>query len=222
MIANINKFQKELKIKFKKKSLLIKALTHKSANQKNNNEKLEFLGDRVVGLVLSEKLFDLYPKENEGVLDKRFASLVNRKVCCDIGWSIGIHNYIIIGNKKKKIDKRDEKIISDCCEALIGAIYIDQDFNYVKNFILRIWKKNIDKSSVTILDSKTKLQEHSLKCYKKLPVYRLVSVDGPRHNPIYKISVSIVASKRFIGVGNSKQQAEQDGASKLLKEQDIN
>ena len=222
MIANINKFQKELKIKFKKKSLLIKALTHKSANQKNNNEELEFLGDRVIGLVLSKKLFDLYPKENEGVLDKRFANLVNKRVCCDIGWSIGIHNYIIIGNKKKKIDKRDEKIISDSCEALIGAIYIDQDFNYVKNFILKIWKKNIDKSSITILDSKTKLQEHSLKHYKKLPSCRLVSTDGPRHNPIYKISVSIVGSKRFIGEGNSKQQAEQDGASKLLKENNIN
>ena len=222
MTKNINKFQKDLKIKFKKKSLLIKALTHKSANQESNNEKLEFLGDRVIGLVLSKKLFDLYPKENEGVLDKRFASLVNRRMCCDIGWSIGIHNYIVIGNQKKRIDKKDEKIISDCCEALIGAIYIDQGFNYVKDFILKIWKKNIDKSFVTILDSKTKLQEHSLKHYKKLPSYRLVSADGPRHNPIYKISVSIVGSKRFIGKGNSKQQAEQDGASKLLKENNIN
>ena len=222
MTKNINKFQKDLKIKFKKKSLLIKALTHKSANQESNNEKLEFLGDRVIGLVLSKKLFDLYPKENEGVLDKRFASLVNRRMCCDIGWSIGIHNYIIIGNQKKRIDKKDEKIISDCCEALIGAIYIDQGFNYVKDFILKIWKKNIDKSFVTILDSKTKLQEHSLKRYKKLPSYRVVSAEGPRHNPIYKISVSIVGSKRFIGAGNSKQQAEQDCALKLLKEQDIN
>ena len=222
MTKNINKFQKDLKIKFKKKSLLIKAITHKSANQKNNNEKLEFLGDRVIGLVLSKKLFDLYPKENEGVLDKRFANLVNRRMCCDIGWSIGIHNYIIIGNQKKKIDKKDEKIISDCCEALIGAIYIDQGFNYVEDFILRIWKENIDKSFVTILDSKTKLQEHSLKHYKKLPSYRLVSAEGPRHNPIYKISVSIVGSKQFIGKGNSKQQAEQDGASKLLKENNIN
>ena len=222
MTKNINKFQKDLKIKFKQKSLLIKAITHKSANQKNNNEKLEFLGDRVIGLVLSKKLFDLYPKENEGVLDKRFANLVNRRMCCDIGWSIGIHNYIIIGNQKKRIDKKDEKIISDCCEALIGAIYIDQGFNYVKDFILKIWKKNIDKSFVTILDSKTKLQEHSLKYYKKLPSYRLVSAEGPRHNPIYKISVSIVGSKRFIGEGNSKQQAEQDGASKLLKENNIN
>jgi len=221
MTKNINKFQKDLKIKFKQKSLLIKAITHKSANQKNNNEKLEFLGDRVIGLVLSKKLFDLYPKENEGVLDKRFANLVNRRMCCDIGWSIGIHNYIIIGNQKKKIDKKDEKIISDCCEALIGAIYIDQGFNYVKDFILRIWKKNIDKSFVTILDSKTKLQEYSLKYYKKLPLYRLVSSEGPRHNPTYKISVSITGSRQFVGVGNSKQQAEQDGATKLLKYKNI-
>jgi len=222
MIIDINKFQKNLKIKFKKRSLLLKSLTHKSANQKNNNEKLEFLGDRVIGLVLSKKLFDLYPGENEGVLDKRFANLVNRKICCDIGWSIGIHNYIIIGDKKKKIDKEnDEKIISDSCEALIGAIYIDQGFNYVRDFILKIWKKNIEKSSVTVLDSKTKLQEYSLKRFKKLPLYRLVSSEGPRHNPLYKISVSIVGSKKIVGQGNSKQQAEQDGASKLLKEKNI-
>ena len=222
MNSDYLKFEKIIKIKIKNKSLIEKALTHKSSSSTYNSEKLEFLGDRVIGLVLSKKLFDLYPKENEGVLDKRFANLVNRRMCCDIGWSIGIHNYIIIGNQKKRIDKKDEKIISDCCEALMGAIYIDQGFNYVENFILKIWKKNIDKSFVTILDSKTKLQEHSLKHYKKLPSYRLVSAEGPRHNPIYKISVSIVGSKRFIGEGNSKQQAEQDGASKLLKGNNIN
>ena len=222
MITNINKFQKDLKIKFKKESLLKLSLTHKSANQKNNNEKLEFLGDRVIGLVLSKKLFDLYPDESEGVLDKRFASLVNRKICCEVGWSIGLHKYILVGDKKRKINKKDEKIISDCCEALIGALYIDQGFNYVKDFILKIWKKNIDKSTITILDSKTKLQEHSLKNYKKLPSYRLVFSDGPKHNPTYKISVSIKNSKRFIGIGNSKQQAEQDAAYKLLKYKNIN
>ena len=222
MIININKFQKDLKIKFKDKSLLIAALTHKSADQKNNNEKLEFLGDRVLGLVLSKKLFDLYPKESEGILDKKFSSLVNRKICCDIGWSIGLQNYIIIGDKQKKINRKDEKIISDCCEALIGAIYIDQGFSYVNDFILRIWKKDINKSAITILDSKTRLQEHSLKHYKRLPIYRLVSAEGPRHNPIYKISVSIIGSKKFVGLGNSKQQAEQDGAAKLLKYININ
>jgi len=222
MKIDINKFEKDLKVKFKDKSLLIKALTHKSANQKNNNEKLEFLGDRVIGLVLSKKLFDLYPNENEGVLDKRFAALVNRKICCEIGWSIRIHKYILIGNTKKKINKKDEKIISDCCEALIAAIYIDQGFNFVKEFILKIWKKNINNSGITVLDSKTKLQEYSLKCFKRLPLYRLVSTQGPRHNPIYKISVSITGSRQFIGVGNSKQQAEQDGATKLLTNKKIN
>ena len=102
-MLNIHKFEKDLKIKFKNKSLLIEALTHKSANQIINNEKLEFLGDRVLGLILSKKLFDLYPKLTEGILYKKFASLVNRKSCCDVAWSIGIQNYILIGNKKKKL-----------------------------------------------------------------------------------------------------------------------
>ena len=220
-MENIHKFEKDLKIKFKNKSLIIEALTHKSANQKINNEKLEFLGDRVLGLILSKKLFDLYPKLTEGILDKKFASLVNRKTCCDIAWSIGIQNYIIIGNKKKKIIKADEKILSDCCEAIIGAIYIDRGFDIVRNYILRIWKKKIESSNVTILDPKTKLQEYSLKTYKKLPFYRLVSSSGPRHNPIYQIAVSIIGSKHFIGVGNSKQQAELDGAAKLLRAKNI-
>jgi len=210
------KFQKEIKILFKDKSLILEALTHKSANQKVNNEKLEFLGDRVLGLVLSKKLFDLYPNEPEGVLDKRFARLVKKKTCCEVAWSIGIQKYIIIGNPKKKIEITDEKILSDSCEALIGAIFIDKGFDFVKNYILKIWKKNIDKSHVTILDAKTKLQEYSLKKYKKLPIYRFISSIGPRHNPIYKISVSITASKGFVGAGNSKQEAQQDGAKKLL------
>ena len=220
-MQNIHKFEKDLKIKFKNKSLIIEAFTHKSANQKINNEKLEFLGDRVLGLILSKKLFDLYPKLTEGVLDKKFASLVNRKTCCDIAWSIGIQNYIIIGNKKKKIIKADEKILSDCCEAIIGAIYIDRGIDIVRNYILKIWKKKIEASNVTILDPKTKLQEYSLKTFKKLPLYRLVSSSGPRHNPIYKIAVSIIGSKHFIGVGNSKQQAELDGAAKLLIDKNI-
>ena len=114
-----------------------------------------------------------------------------------------------------------EKIISDCCEALIAAIYIDQGFNYVKDFILKIWKKNIEKSTITILDSKTKLQEHSLKHFKKLPHYQIISSIGPRHDPTYKISVSITGSKKFVGLGKSKQQAEQDGARKLLKNKNI-
>ena len=107
MIKN-NKAEKDLKIVFKDNNLLKICLTHKSANQKENNEKLEFLGDRVLGIVLSKKLFDLYPNENEGILDKKFARLVNRKICSEIGWSIGLHKHIIIGNKKKLVNKEDE------------------------------------------------------------------------------------------------------------------
>jgi len=217
MNTNIKKFEKKLKIKIKNKSLLTEALTHKSANQKFNNEKLEFLGDRVIGLVLSNKLFDLYPKETEGVLDKRFAKLVNRKTCASIGWSIGIKDFIMMGDTKKKINRKDEKILSDASEALIGAVFVDRGYNYVKELVLRLWKQDINKSHITILDSKTKLQEYSLKMYKKLPVYRLLSSKGPKHNPIFKISVVIEGSKQFIGLGNSKKLAQQDSANNLLK-----
>jgi len=218
----IQKFQKSQKIKFKNISLLTKALTHKSANKKFNNEKLEFLGDRVIGLILSKKLIDLYPDENEGVLDKRFAILVNRQTCSEVAWSMGIQNYITMGNKKNKIKKRDDKILSDCCEAIIGAIYIDQGYDFVKAFVLKAWKKNIEESDVTILDPKTKLQEYSLKKYKKLPLYNFIASSGPKHSPTYKISVSISYTKEFIGSGGSKQQAEQNAAAKLLEEKNIN
>lgn len=221
-MKNIDKLEKNLKIKFNNKALLINALTHKSANQKFNNEKLEFLGDRVIGLVLSKKLYDLYPNEPEGVLDKKFASLVNRKTCREIAWSINLQNYIIISDIKKKITINDQKILSDSCEALIGSLYIDRGYEFVKNFILKIWKKKIDKSNITILDPKTKLQEYSLKKFKKLPVYKLEGFSGPKHNPTFKISVSIRKSKKFIGVGSSKQLAELNGAQKLLKGNDIN
>ena len=220
-MKNISKFEKRLKINFKDKSLIKESLTHKSANQKNNNEKLEFLGDRVLGLVLSKKLFDMYPNETEGVLDKRFANLVKKKTCCDIAWDLSLQNFIITGNIKRKINKNDEKILSDSCEALIGAIFIDRGFDFVRNFILKIWKAKIDKSGVTILDPKTQLQEHSLKNFKKLPRYRFVNSSGPRHYPLYKISVSIIGSKDYLGIGKSKQEAELNGALKLLKGENI-
>ena len=217
MNLKINKFEKKIKVSFKNKFLLKKALTHKSSNQIENNEKLEFLGDRVLGLVISKKIIDLYPEEEEGNLDKRFAKLVNRETCSKIAWSIDIQKFLIIGDSHKKISKQDSKILSDSCEALIGAIYIDRGFEFVKKFILNIWKDNLKNSNITLLDSKTRLQEYSLKTYKKLPSYILIKTFGPRHKPVFKISVNIPNSKRFIGSGNSKQQAEQDGAKKLLE-----
>jgi len=221
-MKNIKKLEKKLNINLKNKTLLIESLTHKSSNLVRNNEKLEFLGDRVIGLVLAKKLFELYPDENEGVLDKRFAKLVNRKACCYVAWSIGMQNYIILGDSNKKISLRDEKILSDSCEALIGAIYLDQGYSFVEKFILNIWKNHLSTSNITILDSKTKLQEYALKRFKKLPIYKFISSKGPKHKPTFKISVSIQGSKLFIGSGKSKQEAEQDGASKLLESVNIN
>lgn len=217
MKSNISNFEKKLKINIKNKSLFIKALTHKSIHPDINNEKLEFLGDRVIGLVLSKKLFDLYPNESEGILDKKFAKLVNRKTCCLIGLSIGIQDFIRTGNSKKKLSYKDEKILSDACEALIGAVYIDKGFSFVEEFVLRLWKQKIIESNILVLDSKTQLQEYSLKNYKKLPIYSFLGSKGSRHNPTFKVAVSIHGSKKFFGMGNSKQQAELKAAENLLK-----
>ena len=218
MNSTIQKLEKLLKIKINNKTLLLEALTHKSAEQKINNEKLEFLGDRVIGLILSKKLYDLYPNETEGTLDKKFAKLVNKNTCAAIAWSNGFNFFIKMGNSKKNINKNDLKILSDVCESIIGAIYIDRGFNYVKELVLRLWKNDIDNSIITTLDPKTKLQEYSLKLYKKLPKYHLLSSRGPRHSPIFKVSVSIKKSKQFIGSGNSKKEAEQAAANNLLKD----
>ena len=208
--------ENKIHIKFKDKGLLSQSLIHKSFNFSSNNEKLEFLGDRVLGLVLSKKLFNLYPDESEGDLDKKFASLVNRKTCLKISKILELEKFLILGNTYKKKTKIEDKILSDACESLIGAIYLDSGYKVVENFILKFWKDEINKSAIIEKDSKTKLQEYSLKYFQKLPTYKVLTYKGPRHNPSYKVSVKIYNSKFFYGVGNSKKIAEHDAAKRLL------
>ena len=210
--------ENKIHIKFKDKGLLSQSLIHKSFNFLSNNEKLEFLGDRVLGLVLSKKLFNLYPRESEGSLDKKFASLVNRKTCLKISKILELEKFLILGNTYKKNIKIEDKILGDACEALIGAIYLDSGYKIAESFILRFWNDEIKKSGITEIDSKTKLQEYSLKLYKKLPSYKVLSYKGPQHYPSYKVSVKIYDSKFFYGIGNSKKIAEHDAAKKLLKD----
>ena len=217
MYKDLNKFLKKINVKVKDVKLIEHAFTHKSADKDFNNEKLEFLGDRVLGLTISSKLYELYPNVAEGILDKRFAKLVNKNTCANVAWSAGIKDYILLGDRKKKITIQDEKILSDSCEALLGAIYLDKGFSYASKVIINLWAEELKKSSQTILDSKTKLQEYSLKKFKKLPIYKLVNAKGPKHNPIFKVSVSIKNSKTFFGLGNSKKNAEQNAALNLLK-----
>ena len=213
----INQLEKKLKINFKNSDLLLQAITHKSFNSKKNYEQLEFLGDRVLGLVLSKKLLEIYPDEREGVLDKKLASLVNRKRCFDVAKSLSLDKFILTSNTKKKVIKIENKIISDCCEALIGAIYLDQGFDVIENFILKIWKIHIKSSVITFVDSKTKLQEYSLKKFKVLPIYKLLDNSGPRHKPIFKVGVRLQNSKMVNATGNSKKDAQQKAATLLLK-----
>tara|TARA_B100001250_G_scaffold22243_1_gene18737 strand:- start:1137 stop:1805 length:669 start_codon:yes stop_codon:yes gene_type:complete len=217
MALNFDNLEKKTKINFKNKKLLIQSLTHKSYDSVNSNEKLEFLGDRVLGLVISKKLFEIYPDEKEGILDKKLSFLVNKKKCLEVAKSINLEKFILIGNAEQKQTLIQDKIISDCCEALIGAIYLDQGINKVEKFILKIWKNHLTASSKTFVDAKTKLQEYSLKKYKKLPIYKLLENSGPRHKPIIKVGVRLESTKYFNAKGSSKKDAEQKAASLLLE-----
>ncbi len=217
MNININNLEKKIKINFKNKNLLIKSLTHKSYDKDNNYEKIEFLGDRVLGLVMAKKLLEIYPNEKEGILDKKFASLVNKKSCLDVAKKLELQKYILtfdVNNKKKVIE---DKVLADSCEALIGSIYLDKGFQVVEKVILNLWSKQIKESIITQIDAKTTLQELSLKKFKKLPIYKLISNTGPRHKPLFKVGVKLLNSKLFIAEGKSKKDAEQNAAILCLQ-----
>ena len=215
-ISSVN-LEKKLKLKFTNPKILIKSLTHKSYDSKNNNEKIEFLGDRVLGLIIAKKLLEIYPEEKEGILDKKFASLVNKKRCLEIAKKIDLERYIYVFNPKNRRIKIEDKVIADSLEALIGAIYLDQGFNVTEKFILNQWSEHILASVVTQIDAKTKLQEYSLKIFKNLPIYKLISNTGPRHKPLFKVAVKIKNTKFFTGSGASKKDAEQNAANLCLE-----
>ena len=217
MKKDFQNLEKKIKINFKNKNLLIKSLTHKSFNKENNNEKIEFLGDRVLGLVMAKKLLEIYPLEKEGILDKKFAALVNKKTCLQIANKMDLHKFILtfnVNNKKKVIE---DKVLADSCEALIGAIYLDRGFIAVEKFILDQWSEHIKDSINTQVDAKTKLQEYSLKKFKRLPIYKIISNTGPRHKPLFKVGVKLTDTKLYIAEGKSKKDAEQNAAVQCLQ-----
>ena len=205
--------EKKLKLKFTDQKLLIKSLTHKSYDSNNNNEKIEFLGDRVLGLIIAKKLLEIYPEEREGILDKKFASLVNKRKCLEIAKKIELEKYILVFNPKNKKIKIEDKVVADCLEGLIGAIFLDKGLNFSEKFILNLWSEHITASVITQIDAKTKLQEYSLKNFKVLPIYKLISNTGPRHKPLFKVAVKLRDTKFFTSEGTSKKDAEQNAAS---------
>ena len=217
MKIDYSKLEKKIEITFKNRDLLIQSLTHKSFDKKKNNEKIEFLGDRVLGLVIAKKLLEIYPNEKEGILDKKFASLVNKKTCLEIAQNLELEKFVLTFNVKKKNSIIEDKVLADSCEALIGSIYLEKGFLVVEKFILNQWSKHIKDSVITKVDAKTMLQEFSLKKFKKLPEYKLISNTGPKHKPIFKVGVKLFNTKLYVSKGKSKKEAEQNAAVLCLE-----
>ncbi len=218
---SLNSLEKKIKINFKNKKMLALAFIHKSSDSNYNNEKLEFLGDRILGFVIAKKLLEIYPNDSEGSLDKKLASLVNKQMCLKISQLLGLDKLIKTGTIKNNNYKIEDKIVSDACEALIGAIFLDQGLKVAEQFIETYWRESIEGSREMQIDSKTRLQEYSLKKFKNLPTYKFVENSGPKHKPIFKINVKIKGSKFVEGIGYSKKNAEQDAATKLIKKLNI-
>ena len=217
MNKNLKNLELVLKYNFKKLDLLHRALIHKSFDNNINNEKLEFLGDRVLGLIISKKLIEIYPNEKEGAIDKKYASLVNKKTCYHLAKKLGIKKFILLGDTHKLLKRSEEKVLSDCMEAIIGAIFLDNGLNSAEKFVFDSWRELLKESTAVPMDSKTKLQEFCLKKYKELPKYTFKKKSGPQHNPMFKTYVEIPNSTKIIGSGSSKKDAQQDAAGKLLK-----
>ena len=205
-----------LNYNFKNQNLFKQSLVHKSFDSLNNNEKLEFLGDRVLGLIISQKLIEIYPEEKEGIIDKKFANLVNKKACLKIAKKINIRKFMYLGASQNSLKRSSDKIASDCLEALIGAIYLDGGLKSAEKFVLNFWKIFLENSTLPLIDAKTRLQEYSLKKFKELPKYTFFRKTGPHHSPIFKTDVQIPNSRKIIGSGTSKKNAQQNAAHKLL------
>jgi len=216
MKNSINKLKQYLDFKINNIKLYNDALTHKSCDKINNYEKLEFLGDRVLGLCISKKLLEIFPNEKEGILDKKLASLVNKNKCFEIGQQLKLDKIVKIGNLRLKKHVIEKKIVSDACEALIGAIFLDKGIDAAEKFILKYWEKHIKDKNIIIIDPKTKLQEYSLKKFKLLPVYRFISGSGPKHKPNFKVAVKLKDTIFVEAEGASKKLAQQAAATKLL------
>ncbi len=209
---------------FSNKRLLLEALTHPGCaeNHKNlpfNYQRLEFLGDSVLGLVVAEMLFKLYPQENEGSLAKRHAALVRSESLASVARTLGIAEYIrMSGNGRKGEIKRDNNSnLEDVCEALIGALYLDGGFEVARDFIMKHWEDLARRMGDPPKDAKTSLQEWAQGRGLKLPVYTVIEVSGSSHAPEFTIEAAVEQGGRAVAKAAAKRQAEQLAAKALLR-----
>ncbi len=216
----VHEFEKKINYKFRNKSLIDLAFTHSSYKNKTNTdyERLEFLGDRVLSLVLSEYLFLKYPNENEGALSKRLSNLVSKQTLLEVANEISVKEMLKINYSEKKNLKlkKNISILSDVCEALIGAIYLDTNLDNAKKFIFNHWKKKVSKNIIPPHDPKSLLQEVAQKKGLDLPKYVLKKKIGPPHNPRFEIEVCLKGVKRFSAIAKTIKDAEISSAKKMV------
>ncbi len=216
----VDEFEKKINYKFKNKSLIDLAFTHSSfKNKKNKNyERLEFLGDRVLSLVISEDLFLKYSNENEGALSKRLSDLVSKQKLLEVANEISIKEMLKIDQFEKRNLKlkKNISILSDVCEALIGAIYLDSNLENAKKFISKYWKKKISKNILPPQDPKSLLQEVAQKKGLNLPKYILKNKEGPPHNPRFEVEVFLKGIRKFSAIAKTIKIAEINAAKKMV------
>ena len=230
---HLENFQNEIQFNFKKKDNLVKSLIHPSfikdkklfeVNLINEFERLEFLGDRVLGIVISFLIFDKYKNFNEGSLTKKLSYLVQKDFLYKIAIEIKIDKILKYSHKKNNI-RMNTSILSDSVESLIGSIYIDSGYSAAFQFIKRIWGPYLGLEASNEQDSKTKLQEISQHKYKTLPEYKLIEKEGPSHSPVFTVSLKVLKLKLIKATGQSKKEAEKNApkiALNIFDEKKIN
>jgi len=221
---NIKIFEENIKFEFKNKKNLIRALLHPSfikekkfnkENIANDFERLEFLGDRVLGIAIAYLIFEKFKESNEGDLTKKLSYLVQKEFLYKIALEIHIDKFLKYSNKKKDT-RKNLSILADSVESLIGSIFVDSGYNASLKFIKYIWEPYLDIEASNEQDPKTKLQELSQKKYKILPKYSIVKKEGPSHSPLFTISLEVLNLKIIKASGNSKQEAEKKAAINAL------
>lgn len=214
----LSELEERLGHHFSQPELLKRALTHAGADARHSNERLEFLGDRVLGLVVCETLYKLYSDEDEGALTRRTHALVRWEACARVGEEVGLWDHLILTRSELSDGggRGRGPIVGSACEAVIAALYLDGGMAAARTFIERYWDfRNFE---AEIRDAKTRLQEWSQSKARggNAPAYRLVSRTGPDHAPHFVVEVEVTGHAPEQGRGGSKREAEQDAAARLL------
>ena len=206
---------------FRNRELLTRALTHASVSEKQSNERLEFLGDRVLGLIVAEKLDTLFPNDAEGTLAVKFNALVRGETCAKAGEAAGLGPHLILaGSESLSGGRQKMAILSGACEAVIAALYLDGGYDTARASVDKYWVDAYSSLAADMRDAKTMLQEWAQDRKGKAsaaPVYRQTKREGPDHAPIFEVEVSVAGEPPAFGAGRSKREAEQAAAKAMLK-----